>query len=89
MADWRHSAICKDEDPELFFPIGDEHTTGKAPSGPVQLQHAEAKTVCRRCPVVTDCLTWAITTGQAFGVSGGMTPNERRALKRRTPARAH
>ena len=48
--DWRHRAICRDEDPELFFPVGT--------SGPALLQIAEAKSVCRRCPVVSECLTW-------------------------------
>jgi WhiB family transcriptional regulator, redox-sensing transcriptional regulator len=84
MADWRHDAICRDEDPELFFPIGEEHTSNKAPTGPVQAQQAEAKTVCRRCPVVTDCLAWAIESGQDFGVWGASTPEERRAFKRRS-----
>ena len=45
--DWRHRAICRDEDPELFFPVGT--------SGPALLQIAEAKSVCRRCPVVSEC----------------------------------
>ena len=41
--DWRHRAICRDEDPELFFPIGN--------TGPALLQIEQAKAVCRRCPV--------------------------------------
>ena len=73
--DWRHRAICRDEDPELFFPVGT--------SGPALLQIAEAKTVCRRCPVVSECLTWALESGQDAGVWGGMSEDERRALKRR------
>ncbi len=73
--DWRHRAICQDEDPELFFPVGT--------SGAALLQIAEAKTVCRRCPVVTECLTWALESGQDAGVWGGMSEDERRALKRR------
>jgi WhiB family redox-sensing transcriptional regulator len=73
--DWRHRAICRDEDPELFFPIGN--------SGPALLQIAEAKAVCQRCPVTSECLGWAIETGQDAGVWGGMSEDERRALKRR------
>ena len=42
--DWRHRAACRDEDPELFFPIGN--------TGPALLQIEEAKAVCRRCAVV-------------------------------------
>jgi WhiB family transcriptional regulator, redox-sensing transcriptional regulator len=79
MTDWRHSAICRDEDPELFFPIGN--------SGPALLQIAEAKTVCRRCPVVSRCLAWALENGEDTGVWGGMSEDERRAAKRRTARR--
>ena len=85
--DWRHRAICRTEDPELFFPLGEEHTSGNAPTGPVLVQQAEAKAVCHHCPVVSDCLAWAIESGQDFGVWGETTPEERRALKHRTPAR--
>ena len=72
--DWRHKAVCRDEDPELFFPVGN--------SGPAQIADA---LVCNRCPVTTECLTWALDSGQDAGVWGGMSEDERRALKRATP----
>lgn len=73
--DWRHRSSCRDEDPELFFPVGN--------SGPALLQIAEAKTVCRRCPAVAACLGYALETHQPFGVWGGMSEGERAALQRR------
>jgi WhiB family redox-sensing transcriptional regulator len=72
---WRNRAACLDEDPELFFPIGN--------TGPALLQIEEAKAVCRRCEVVETCLKWAIESGQDAGVWGGLSEDERRALKRR------
>lgn len=74
--DWRHNAACLTEDPELFFPIGN--------TGPALVQIEEAKAVCRRCDVADACLRWAIESGQDSGVWGGMSEDERRALKRRT-----
>ena len=82
--DWRHHAACQDEDPELFFPIGN--------TGPALVQIEEAKVVCQRCPVLEPCLQWALDSGQDAGVWGGLSEDERRALKRRTArvrARAH
>jgi WhiB family transcriptional regulator, redox-sensing transcriptional regulator len=73
--DWRHHAACRDEDPELFFPIGT--------SGPALLQVEQAKAVCRRCSVTDQCLQWALESGQDAGVWGGMSEEERRAVKRR------
>ena len=72
--DWRHFAECREEDPELFFPVGT--------SGPALQQIAEAKAVCHRCPVSAECLRWALATGQV-GIWGGLSEDERRALKRR------
>ncbi len=74
--DWRHRAACRDEDPELFFPIGN--------TGPALLQIEEARAVCRRCTVREECLQWALESGQDHGVWGGLSEDERRALKRRT-----
>ena len=74
--DRRHRASCLDEDPELFFPIGN--------TGPALLQIEQAKAVCHRCPVIDTCLKWALESGQDAGVWGGLSEDERRALKRRT-----
>ena len=70
--DWRHNAVCREEDPELFFPIGN--------TGPALLQIEEAKAVCRRCPVIEQCLQWALESGQDSGVWGGLSEDERRAM---------
>ena len=69
--DWRHLAACREEDPELFFPIG---TTG-----PAVLQIEQAKAVCHNCSVLDDCLSWAMESGQ----DSGLSEEERFALKRR------
>src|SRR3954453_15956281 len=73
--DWRHRSACLDEDPELFFPIGN--------TGTAILQIEEAKQVCRRCDVREQCLAWALEAGQDHGVWGGMSADEPRALKPR------
>ncbi|MGW3148857.1 WhiB family transcriptional regulator [Streptomyces sp. NPDC001177] len=73
--DWRHSAVCREEDPELFFPIGD--------AGPAFLQIEDAKAVCRRCPVIEQCLQWALESRQEFVVWGGPRGLERRSMRRR------
>ena len=72
--DWIHRARCKDEDPELFFPVG---TTG-----PAAAQMTAAKAICMLCEVRGECLEWAMATGQDAGVWGGLSEDERRALRR-------
>jgi len=47
------------------------------------LQIDEAKQVCARCKVSQACLQWALESGQDSGVWGGLSEDERRALKRR------
>ena len=72
---WRDHAACLEEDPELFFPIGN--------TGPALLQIEKARTVCHRCEVAQTCLNWAVEARQQDGVWGGQSDDERRALKRR------
>ncbi|MBA0127413.1 WhiB family transcriptional regulator [Haloechinothrix sp. YIM 98757] len=70
-SDWRIWASCRDSDPDGLFVQGAE-------------QH-RAKTVCMGCPVRAECLAEALDNRINFGVWGGMTERERRALLRRRP----
>jgi WhiB family redox-sensing transcriptional regulator len=68
-SDWRVHAYCRDTDPDGLFVRGAEQN--------------RAKLVCMGCPVRTECLAEALDNRIDFGVWGGMTERERRALLRR------
>jgi WhiB family transcriptional regulator, redox-sensing transcriptional regulator len=61
--------LCAQTDPETFFP---ERGTPTTP----------AKRICRACPVQDACLEYALVHDERFGVWGGTSPIERRALRR-------
>ena len=75
---WRDHALCRDTDPDLFFPVG---TTGQAL---VSIDHA--KRVCSECTVTQDCLDFALETNQDSGIWGGLSEEERRAIRRQRAA---
>jgi WhiB family transcriptional regulator, redox-sensing transcriptional regulator len=77
---WRDHALCRDTDPELFFPIG---TTGLA-----LVAIDRAKQVCAECEVRVECLDFALETNQDSGIWGGLSEEERRAIRRERAARA-
>jgi WhiB family redox-sensing transcriptional regulator len=77
--DWRQHALCRSCSPDLFFPAG---TTGAALD-----EIAAAKAVCNQCPVQSHCLRFALRTGQAYGIWGGTTEDERIMLRRLTRER--
>lgn len=79
--DWLDRAACRDEDPELFFPLTD--------MGPGAQQTAQAKAVCARCPVRAECLESALANGLDYGIFGGMTERERRSLVRERRNHSH
>jgi len=83
--DWRHHAACRGEDPELWCPPRNTNTVA------VQTRIADAKTICGGCRVRGDCLEWVLGTPDDYTIAGGLTPEERRELRRerglyRTPA---
>jgi WhiB family redox-sensing transcriptional regulator len=71
---WRIRAACRSMAPDLFFPAG---TSGVAAD-----EIVAAKEVCFGCEVRSDCLQFAVSTNQEFGVWGGTTEDERRDLRR-------
>ena len=75
---WRKNALCRDTDPELFFPVG---STGQALQ-----QISAAKEVCCECPGKTECLEFAFETNQDCGIWGGTSEDERRNIRRQMAA---
>ena len=73
-ATWREQASCATSDPEAWFPPELE-------SGGWVAADAAPLRVCRRCPVATQCLEWAIASGCDYGIFGGLTPSQRRHLR--------
>ncbi|GAC1317619.1 MAG: WhiB family transcriptional regulator WhcE [Acidimicrobiales bacterium] len=73
--EWRLDAACASGGTEAFFPVG--HT------GAAIGQTALAKRVCASCPVRLQCLEFAVTTNQEYGVWGGADEEERRNIRRR------
>ena len=69
--DWTAFASCNNADPDELF------VTGAAQN--------RAKAVCLGCPVRTQCLADALDNRVEFGVWGGMTERERRAVLKRRP----
>ncbi|MFD2355808.1 WhiB family transcriptional regulator [Nonomuraea ferruginea] len=48
------------------------------PRPPSPVQEARAKAVCATCQVLTECRSYALKAGEADGIWGGLTPEERR-----------
>ena len=70
-ADWSSDAACLNAHPDALFVQGAAQNRAKA--------------ICMGCPVRAQCLADALDNRIEFGVWGGMTERERRALLRRRP----
>lgn len=70
-SEWTAQAACRAADPDALFVQGAAQN--------------RAKLICQGCVVRTECLADALDNRVEFGVWGGMTERERRALLRRRP----
>lgn len=77
-ARWQDRAACKGMDPTIFF--GPEHAENVKEK---RDREDAAKEVCMTCPVKHDCLEYALEAREAYGIWGGLTELERKALLRR------
>ena len=69
--DWASQAACQGGQPDELFVRGAEQN--------------RAKQLCMGCPVRTECLAESLDNRIEWGVWGGLTERERRAVLRRQP----
>ena len=69
--EWAQYGTCSGADPDALFVQG--------------AAQQQAKQVCMGCPVIAECLADSLDNHTEFGVWGGMTERERRALLKRRP----
>lgn len=69
--DWVSNALCKDTDPDELFVRG--------------AAQRKAAAICRHCPVLQECAADALDNQVEYGVWGGMTERQRRALLKQHP----
>ncbi|MHA4776027.1 WhiB family transcriptional regulator [Streptomyces sp. MSC1_001] len=79
IADWRTRGACLTRDPEFWFPKGS--------TSPGSIQAAEAKAICRTCPVAITCAAWAIEKRLQHGIYGGLDAPQRRSIARKETRR--
>ena len=68
---WVSQARCRGADPDELFVRG--------------AAQRKAAVVCRHCPVIAECGADALDNRVEFGVWGGMTERQRRALLKQHP----
>src|ERR1700741_5379571 len=68
---WGSKALCRPTDPDELFVRG--------------AAQRKAAVICRHCPVMQECGADALDNKVEFGVWGGMTERQRRALLKQHP----
>ena len=73
--DWQQHALCRGMDSSVFFSPSGECGAEK------RRREKKAQAVCGRCPVIEACAWTALKGPEPYGVWGGMSEAERRALR--------
>ncbi len=75
--DWQHRAACRGPQAAVFFPPDKPERRDEK-----RYREAMAKAICAQCPVIDECLAYALAIREQHGIWGGMSANERRSLAR-------
>ena len=70
---WRERAACLDYPADLFFGMDDAESSAER-----RTREDKAKSVCFTCQVRDECLEYALSTKEPYGIWGGLTEIERR-----------
>jgi WhiB family redox-sensing transcriptional regulator len=69
---------CQTTDPEIWFGAADREEAEQRGF------YRMAKELCAKCPVNNLCLEYAMVAGEEYGVWGGLSPDERKRMRRAT-----
>lgn len=67
---WVDEAVCASTDPELFFPLAGDNPR-------------DAVAICNTCPVMAQCLEYALDIPSLDGIWGGTTMRQRGEIRAR------
>lgn len=69
--DWQERGACRTANPSLFFAPDHESNHQR------RFRETAAKAICAHCPVRAVCRSYALQTGELYGIWGGTTERER------------
>lgn len=72
---WQTTALCRGNHSYLFFPPSTVERKDER-----ERREQKAKAICTVCPVQQDCLDFALTIREPYGIWGGLTESERRQV---------
>jgi WhiB family redox-sensing transcriptional regulator len=74
--EWQLRGLCRGVDSAVFFHPDGERGRARA------RREAQAKALCRRCPVLAECREHALNMAEPFGIWGALSASERAAYHR-------
>lgn len=72
---WQRRAACRGPVAKVFYPPATPE-----PRSAREAREAQAKAICRACPVRPECLDYALAIREPHGIWGGMSELERSRL---------